>query len=170
MPPPLLEPSCLRTQNVTSEPSGENPGVRSNGLASPATLPRVKLWNSPEPACVTHTSICPSRSDRNATKCPSRDTAAASSTPSKSVTVWNRASAMGFRQKYSVLRSEKPAAVANATTTAASSQTNHHLFGDFGIAVPCCGEKLGPESSVPFSCAGGRFRLSTHASSSPREA
>src|SRR5450631_3269679 len=57
---PALDPFCLRTQNVTKEPSGENPRARIDGLASPGTLPRVKLWNSPEPACVTQTSIGPS--------------------------------------------------------------------------------------------------------------
>src|SRR6266852_1337257 len=84
---PPLGPPFLRTQNVTKEPSGENPTVRTDGLTSSGALPRVKLWNCPEPTCVTQTSICPSRSDRNATNWPSRDTAAASSTPSKSVTV-----------------------------------------------------------------------------------
>src|SRR6266481_8196040 len=63
-----LEPPCLRTQNVTKDPSGENPRVRIDGLTSSGALPRVKLWNSPEPICVTQTSIFPSRSDRNATK------------------------------------------------------------------------------------------------------
>src|SRR4029077_2548908 len=82
---PPLEPPCPRTQNVTKEPSGENPRVRTDGLTSSVTLPRVKLWNCPEPTCVTQTSICPSRSERNATKWPSRDIAAACSTPSKSV-------------------------------------------------------------------------------------
>src|SRR3981189_3328777 len=66
--PPLLDPSCLRTQNVTREPSGENARVRIDGLTSSGALPWVKLWNSPEPAWVTQTSICPSRSDKNATK------------------------------------------------------------------------------------------------------
>ena len=65
---PPFEPSCLRTQNVTKVPSGENPSVRTDGLTSSGALPRVKLWNCPEPICVTQTSICPSRSDRNATK------------------------------------------------------------------------------------------------------
>src|SRR6266852_4319768 len=65
---PPLEPSGLRTQNVTRDPSGENPRVRIDGLTSSGALPRVKLWNSPDPTCVTQTSICPSRSDRNATK------------------------------------------------------------------------------------------------------
>src|ERR1700729_2900395 len=84
---PPFEPSRLRTQNVTREPSGENPNVRIDGLTNSGTLPRVRLWNCPEPACVTQTSICPSRSDRKATKWPSRDSAAACSTPPKSVTV-----------------------------------------------------------------------------------
>src|ERR1019366_9820072 len=64
---PLLDPSCLRNQKVTNEPSGENTRVRSDGLASPGALPRVKLWNCPEPTWVTQTSIGPSRSDKNAT-------------------------------------------------------------------------------------------------------
>src|SRR6266403_2004095 len=68
-----LEPSFLRTQNVTREPSGANPNARTDGLTSSGALPRVKLWNCPDPTCVTHTSICPSRSDRKATKWPSRD-------------------------------------------------------------------------------------------------
>src|ERR1700759_4496821 len=84
---PPSEPSCLRTQNVTSESSGEKPSVRTEGLASPGTAPWVRLWNCPEPTCVTQTSICPSRSDRNATKGPSRDPAAACSIPPKSVTI-----------------------------------------------------------------------------------
>src|SRR6266699_1629373 len=62
-----VEPSCLRTQNVTKELSGENPRVRTDGLTSSGALPRVQLWHCPEPSCVTHTSIFPSRSDRNAT-------------------------------------------------------------------------------------------------------
>src|SRR6202166_2096655 len=40
-PPP--EPSGLRTQNVTKDPSGENPTVRTEGLTSSGALPRVKL-------------------------------------------------------------------------------------------------------------------------------
>src|SRR3984893_16060134 len=60
-PPPEL--FFLRTQNVTRDPSGENPRVRIDGLTSSGALPRVKLWNSPEPTCVTQTSIFPSRSD-----------------------------------------------------------------------------------------------------------
>src|SRR5580693_2540437 len=52
------EPSSLRTQNVTSEPSGENPGVRTSGLTMSAMLPRVKLCNCPEPTWVTQTSLC----------------------------------------------------------------------------------------------------------------
>ena len=62
---PPLEPSCLRIQNVTNA-SAVNPNVRTDGLTSSRTLPRVKLWNCPEPAWVTQTSVCPSRSDRNA--------------------------------------------------------------------------------------------------------
>src|ERR1043166_1130457 len=31
---PPREPSCLRTQNVTKEPSGEKPKVRTDGLTS----------------------------------------------------------------------------------------------------------------------------------------
>src|SRR5208282_2490744 len=65
---PLLEVSRLRTQNVTREPSGENPRVRTDGLTNSSALPRVRLWNSPEPTWVTQTSVGPSRSDRNATK------------------------------------------------------------------------------------------------------
>src|SRR5258707_12195586 len=65
---PPLEPPCLRTQNVTKEGSGENPRVRTEGLTSSGALPRRKLWNSPEPTCVTQTSICQPRYDRNATK------------------------------------------------------------------------------------------------------
>src|SRR6516162_9006247 len=64
---PVPEAFCLRSQNVTREPSGENPRVRRDGLGSSDTLPWVRLWNSPEPACVTQTSIGPSRSERNAT-------------------------------------------------------------------------------------------------------
>ena len=83
---PVLEPSGLLTQNVTNEPSGEKPSMRTDGFTSSGALPRVRLWNCPEPTCVTQTSIGPSRSARNATKRPSRDTAAACSVPSKSVT------------------------------------------------------------------------------------
>src|ERR1017187_6259096 len=66
----LISPPAppLRTQNVTKDASGENPKVRTDGLTSWASLPWVKLWNCPEPTCVTHTSGCPSRSDKNATK------------------------------------------------------------------------------------------------------
>ncbi len=64
----LDELPFFRTQNVTKDPSGENPRVRTEGLASSGIFPRVRLWNSPELICVTQTSICPSRSDRNATK------------------------------------------------------------------------------------------------------
>src|ERR1017187_48108 len=85
MPPPL-KPG-LRAQNVTKEPSGENPRVRTDGLTSSGALPRVRLWNCPEPTCVTQTSVCPCRPDKNATNLPSRDTAASCSVPSKSVTV-----------------------------------------------------------------------------------
>src|SRR5580704_3295334 len=59
---------CLRTQKVTREPSGENPRVRIDGFTRPEAVPWVRLWNSPEPTCVTQTSIGPSRSERNATK------------------------------------------------------------------------------------------------------
>src|SRR5260370_12285978 len=83
---PPLEPSFLRTQNVTKEPSGENPKVRTDGLTSSSALPRVKLWNCPEPTCVSHTSICPSRSARNATNRPSPAAVAASSPPPTSST------------------------------------------------------------------------------------
>jgi hypothetical protein len=54
-----LEPSCLRTQKATSEPSGEKPRVRTSGLTSSAALPRVRLWNRPEPTWVTQTSVFP---------------------------------------------------------------------------------------------------------------
>ena len=63
-----VELAFFRTQNVTEDPSGENPRVRTEGLVSSGILPCVRLWNSPELICVTQTSICPSRSDRNATK------------------------------------------------------------------------------------------------------
>src|SRR5438874_9967342 len=43
------EASGLRTQNVTSAPSGENPSVRTDGFTSSGALPCVKLWNSPDP-------------------------------------------------------------------------------------------------------------------------
>lgn len=62
-------------------------------------------WYSPEPTCVTQTSMGPSLSERNATRLPSGEMAAASETTSKSVIVRNRASAIGFFQKYSALRS-----------------------------------------------------------------
>src|SRR5260370_16221241 len=65
---PPLDPFCLRTQNVTKEPSGENPKARIDGLTSSGALPRVKLWNSPEPSCVTQTSMFPSRSTINPPK------------------------------------------------------------------------------------------------------
>src|SRR5271156_4068983 len=45
---PPLEPSVLRTQNVTRDPSGENPRFRIDGLTSSGTVPWVRLWNSPE--------------------------------------------------------------------------------------------------------------------------
>src|SRR5271170_3769488 len=48
---PAPEPSCLRTQNVTTDPSGANPRVRTDGFTSSGTVPRVKLWNCPEPTC-----------------------------------------------------------------------------------------------------------------------
>lgn len=82
-PPPDSE--ALRAQNVTTEASGEKPSERTCGFTKSVSLPRVRLWNSLEPACVTHTSVCPSRSDKNATNRPSRETAAARSIPSKSV-------------------------------------------------------------------------------------
>src|SRR5204863_6206919 len=65
--------SRLRPQNVTSAPSGEKPKVRTDGFTSSATLPWVRLWNSPDPTRVTQTSICPSRSEANAMNWPSRD-------------------------------------------------------------------------------------------------
>src|SRR5580698_1217749 len=40
---PLLELPGLRTQNVTKDPSGENPKVRIDELTSSGTLPWVKL-------------------------------------------------------------------------------------------------------------------------------
>src|SRR5271165_6697501 len=46
--PFALDPSCLRDQKVTKEPSGENPSVRTDGLTRSGQLPRVKLWNCPE--------------------------------------------------------------------------------------------------------------------------
>src|SRR3981189_3214775 len=58
---PLLDLSCLRTQNVTRDSSGENPRVRIDGLTSSGAFPWVKLWNCPEPAWGTQTPICPSR-------------------------------------------------------------------------------------------------------------
>src|ERR1700733_7272009 len=39
----LFELSRLRTQNVTREPSGENPKVRTDGLTNSSPLPRVRL-------------------------------------------------------------------------------------------------------------------------------
>src|SRR4051812_6503296 len=40
---PPLAPPCLRTQNVTNAPSGENPKVRTDGFTNSGALPRVKL-------------------------------------------------------------------------------------------------------------------------------
>src|SRR5271167_2543977 len=137
---PPLEPLGLRTQNVTKEPSGENPSVRIDGLTSSGAPPCVKLWNCPEPTCVTHTSIGPSRSDRNATNCPSRETAAAWATPSKSVTVWNRAFAIGFRQKYSVFCNHSPAPITSATPAAKGTRIFHLLRG---LAVSVLGGGAG---------------------------
>src|ERR1700675_1741391 len=54
---PPLKPTFLRAQNVTKEPSGENPRERISGLASSGALPWVKLWNCPEPTAVTQASI-----------------------------------------------------------------------------------------------------------------
>src|SRR5260370_7785650 len=51
--------SCLRNQNVTKEPSAENPRERTNGLATPGALPRVTLHTRPEPTCLTPTPIYP---------------------------------------------------------------------------------------------------------------
>src|SRR5580704_3199441 len=43
---PPLGPPGLRTQNVTRDPSGENPRVRIDGLTISGALPWVRLWNS----------------------------------------------------------------------------------------------------------------------------
>src|SRR5260370_6439290 len=40
---PPLEPACLRTQNVTQEPSGENPKLRPDGMTSYGARPRGEL-------------------------------------------------------------------------------------------------------------------------------
>src|SRR5260370_34999253 len=40
---PPLEPSFLRTQKGTREPSGVNPSVRTDGLTHSGALPRVNL-------------------------------------------------------------------------------------------------------------------------------
>src|SRR5438067_5548938 len=50
---PPLEPPCLRIQNVTREPSGENRRERTDGLTSSGPLTRGQLWHGPEPICVT---------------------------------------------------------------------------------------------------------------------
>src|ERR1019366_7022118 len=164
---PALDPSCLRNQNVTNEPSGENPRLRSEGLARPGKLARVKLWNWPDPTCVTQTSICPSRSDRKATNCPSRDTAAACSTPSNSVTVWSRAPAIGSRQKYSVFLSQKLTAVASSAITAASGRITLHRARDAGTDE--WGDNasgMGDATSLLFSCITRTLRLRAHSSNS----
>ena len=163
-----LDPSCLRNQNVTSEPSGENPRVRSDGLASPGKLPRVKLWNWPDPTCVTQTSICPSRSDRKATNCPSRDTAAACSTPSKSVTVWSRAPAIGSRQKYSVFR--KPQTDCNCQQRSHRCERQNHSPCGHETPVPLSERAkaagMGDGTSSRFSCTTRTLRLRAHSSNS----
>ena len=84
----LISPGLVpiaRAQNVTSVPSGEKPSVRTDALTTSFARPRVRLTNWPVPICVTQTSICPSRSERNATKLPSLEIAAACSVPLKSV-------------------------------------------------------------------------------------
>src|SRR6267154_1844334 len=50
---PPLEPSCLRAQNVTKEPSGEIPSFVSDGVTSSGAIVRGRLWNCPEPIWVT---------------------------------------------------------------------------------------------------------------------
>ena len=44
---PPLEPSGRRTQNVTKEPSGENPRVRIDGLTSSARAPAGQVVELP---------------------------------------------------------------------------------------------------------------------------
>jgi len=46
-----------RVQKVTSVPSGEKPSVRTDGLMSSRTAPRVRLWYSAEPISLSITSI-----------------------------------------------------------------------------------------------------------------
>src|SRR5580658_6566156 len=164
---PSLEALRLRTQNVTREPSGENPRVRTDGLTSSGWVPWVRLWNWPEPTCVTQTSICPSRSDRNATNCPSRDTAAACSTASNSVTVWNCAPAMGSRQKYSVLCHQTITPTTKRAAAAASGKITLHRGRDAGTGEGRGKAKGATDRALSVvDCITRRLRPRAHASNS----
>jgi hypothetical protein len=76
--------SC-RCQDLSTQRSGRRASTRDQP-STPLRMARAS-YRCPDPTCVSHTSICPSRSDRNATKWPSRDTEAACATASTSVIV-----------------------------------------------------------------------------------
>jgi len=172
---PPLERSFLRTQNVTREPSGANPNARTDGLTSSGALPRVKLWNCPDTDLRhPHTSICPSRSDRKATKWPSRETVAACATSIK-VRIRDRLkSRVSDRVSPEVLLPLKPECqlpIAKSTTPAAASgKTNVQLLREVDTAGCGGAAAMSGDASFSFSCAARRFRPSAQTSNSAREA
>lgn len=172
--PVLVRPVLLAKPKRDERAIGREPQGAERWIGEFREASAVRLWNWPDPTCVTQTSIGPSRSDRKATNCPSRDTAAACSRPSKSVTVWSRAPAIGSRQKYSVFLSQNPAAIARSATTTANGRVTLHgagaettergdnagTMGD-GISLP-----LSLSLSLSCSCSTRTLRPRAHSSNS----
>ena len=86
--------------------------------------------------------------------------------------VWNRASAMGLRQKRSVLLSQRVVPIARMAAAAAIGKMTLHRLREVDVADG--GSAAGGEEGIeavpfPFACAEG-FRLRVQASNSEREA
>jgi hypothetical protein len=169
MPISVPAPLGLRTQKVTREPSGEKPRFRIDGLTSCPKEACVRLWNSPEPTWVSHTSTCPARSERNATKRPSLDSAALCCSPPKSVRACTRAFAIGLLQNTSAFRIQRPTAISSISAAASTGQMKRQRTPGCNVSGSCNGAAA-PGALGLSSCSALTLRERVHPSNSARDA